>query len=79
MRTILILMVLILTGCIQGFSAIQGPQTTHRIFNEHGGYDGRIDSKGRIFNEHGRYKGKIDDIGRVFDQHGKYKGRIEKR
>ncbi|MEE8431506.1 MAG: hypothetical protein V3S16_09670 [Candidatus Desulfatibia sp.] len=59
MRTILILMVLILAGCIQDLPAIQGPQTTHRIFNEHGRYEGRVDTRGRIFNEHGKYKGRV--------------------
>ena len=42
---------------------IQGPQTTHRIFDEHGRYEGRIDDTGRIFDEHGRCEGHIDSIG----------------
>ena len=72
-------MVLLLAGCILDLPAIQGPKTTHRIFDEHGQYEGRIDSRGRIFGEHGRYEGRIDDRGRIFDEHGKYKGKIEKR
>jgi hypothetical protein len=79
MRTILILMVLILAGCIHDLPAIQGPQTAHRIFDEHGRYAGRIDGSGRIFDEHGRYEGRIDDLCRVYDEHGKYKGMMEKR
>ncbi len=59
-RTILILMVLVLAGCIHDLPAIQGPQTTHRIFDEHGRYEGRIDDRGRIFDEHGKYKGRIE-------------------
>jgi hypothetical protein len=56
MRTILILMVLLLAGCIPATS----PRTSYRVFNKHGRYEGRIDSSGRIFDEHGKYKRKIE-------------------
>jgi len=60
MRTILILMVLILVGCIHDLPAIQGPQTTHKMYDQHGFYEGRIDSNGRMYDEHGKYKVKIE-------------------
>ena len=72
-------MVLILVGCIHDLPAIQGSQTTHKMYDQHGRYEGRIDSNGRIFGEHGHYEGRIDDRGRIFDEHGKYKGKIERR
>lgn len=45
----------ILSGCIPAI----GSRTAHRIFDEHGKYEGQIDVEGRIFNEHGKYKGRI--------------------
>ena len=72
MRTIIVLIIvfLLMVGCVLPPLT----KTSHRIYNEHGKYKGRIDIQGRTFNEHGRYNGRIDSSGRIYDEHGRYKG-----
>ena len=49
----------------------------HRLYGEHGEYQGYIDANGRRYGEHGEYQGYIDANGRRYGEHGEYQGYID--
>ena len=57
----------ILIGALLGLTAAVSTAADTRYYDDHGRYQGRVDSSGRHYDEHGRYQGRQDANGRYYD------------